>query len=336
MTHRQKNNQQVLKVVVTTVPFGAFDPTPMHLLENAKLNYLINPLGRKLRPEEVANVIGDADIVIAGTEPITTEVLDRCPNLKSICRVGIGLDNVDLIATRDRNIGVSYTPDGPSPAVAELTIGLMIDLLREITKSDRDIRNGFWFRQAGRRLSNCTVGIIGCGRIGGMVINHLNGGFPGIKILANDIRRRPELDEKVTWSDKKTIYEQCDVISVHVPLTTETKNMITALEISLMSSQAVLLNTARGGVINEMDILQALEKRKIKAAAIDTFEEEPYQGDLRNLEHSLLTCHLGSMTQDCRSLMEVEATQEAIRFARGEAFKSPVPQDDYDMAERLI
>lgn len=323
-----------LRAIVTTVPFGAVDPTPLKLIDAAGINLTINPLGRKLRPEEVAGVIGEADVVIAGTEPITAEVMDQCPNLKAICRVGIGLDSVDLLAARERGILVSYTPDGPSPAVAELTIGLMIDLLREVTKADRDIRAGTWFRKAGRRLSECTVGIIGCGRIGGGVIRHLSG-FPGVKILANDIRDVPELDDQVTWVDKETIYQECDVVSLHVPLTPDTLNMVTSKEIATFKPRAILLNTARGGVANEADVAGALRDGKLHGAAIDAFEEEPYEGELRDVETAVLTCHLGSMTEDCRARMEIEATEEAVRFAKGEPFATPVPEDEYEMAAQM-
>ena len=298
----------MMRAVITTVPFGTIDPEPLRLLQDAGVDYEINPLGRKLRPEEVAGVIGDADIVIAGTEPITAEVMDSCANLRAICRVGIGLDSVDLLAARERDIVVSYTPDGPSPAVAELTIGLMIDLLREITKADRDIRAGTWFRKAGRRLSECAVGVIGCGRIGGGVIRHLTGGFPGVRVLANDIREVPEIDELVTWADKDTIYSECDVISLHVPLTPETNNLIKAQEMARFKNGAILLNTARGGVVNEADLAAALGDGSLRAAAIDAFEEEPYEGDLCQRETAVLTCHLGSMTEDCRARMEIEAT----------------------------
>jgi len=324
-----------MKVIATTVPFGAVSPRPKQLLDAAGVIWEINPLGRKLRPEEVASVISDADIVIAGTEPITAKVMDKCSNLKAICRVGIGLDNVDLLAARKRNIVVSYTPDGPSPAVAELTIGLIIDLLRGVTKADRDIRAGVWVRKTGRRLAECTVGVIGCGRAGGGVVRHLAGGFSGIKILANDIRSVPELDGLVTWVDKLRIYKECDVISLHVPLTPETLNLISANEIAVFKEGAVLLNTARGGVVNEADLVTALRSGNLCAAAVDAFEEEPYEGALRDLDNVVLTCHLGSMTEDCRARMEIEATEEAVRFTQGIPFVTPVPEDEYVMSECL-
>lgn len=324
-----------MKAVITTVPFGAVNPKPFQLLEDAGVTFEINPLGRKLRSEEVAGVIGDADIVIAGTEAISAEVMDTCTNLKAICRVGIGLDSVDLLAARKRGIGVAYTPDGPSAAVGELTVGLMIDLLREVSKADRDIRAGVWFRRAGRRLSTCAVGVIGCGRIGGRVVHHLSGGFPGVKILANDIRPVPELDGLVQWAEKSEIYKACDVISLHVPLTPDTLNLISSREISEFKDRAVLLNTARGGVVNEADLAESLRNGTLSAAAVDAFEEEPYTGELRALDNAVLTCHLGSMTEDCRARMEIEATEEAVRFSLGKPFVTPVPEEEYDMAQRL-
>ncbi len=323
-----------MKVIITTVPFGVISPRPFDLLKEGVSEFSINPFNRKLRPEEVAGVIGDADIVIAGTEPITSEVMDLCPNLKSICRVGIGLDSVDLLAARARGIDVSYTPDAPSPAVAELTLGLMIDLLRGISKADRDIRTGTWLRTAGRRLSESCIGIIGCGRIGGQVIEHIRGGFPSARILANDIVDVLNLNNSVEWVSKEQIYRECDIISLHVPLTPETKNLISAEEFQKFKTGALLLNTARGGIVNEHELVNALRNGSLQAAAIDAFEEEPYTGKLRDIGNVVLTCHLGSMTQDCRAQMEIEATEEAVRFHQGAPFINPVPEAEYVLAAR--
>ena len=323
-------------IFISTIPFGEIDPEPIRLMKDAGLEFSINALGRKLQPDEVAGVYGDNAIIIAGTEPITREVMAACPNLKAICRVGIGLDGIDLTEARARDIAVSYTPDAPSAAVAELTVGLMVDLLRNISGADREIRGGTWQRRAGRRLSLCKVGIIGAGRIGGQVIRHLSGGFPGIEILGNDIEPNASLDGSVTWTDKETIYRECDVISLHVPLTPETENMIQTAELALFKPDAVLVNTARGGIVNERDLAQALRDGTLARAAFDVFSEEPYQGELTELENIVLTCHLGSMTQDCRARMEIEATQEAIRFVRGEAFHTPVPEAEYGLALKRI
>lgn len=321
-----------MKALVTTVPFGTIDDTPLRLMAEAGVELVINPLGRKLKETEVAEALRGFPVVIAGTEVINAQAMQDNPQLKAICRVGIGLDSVDLQAARRFGIAVSYTPDGPSPAVAELTVGLIIDLLRGVGPADRGLRRGQWNRHTGRRIAGSTIGVIGVGRIGRRVIRHLQGGFVGVRILANDVIPDPTLDA-VEWVDKNTLYRQSDVITLHLPLAADTRNLITVRELSVMKPGAVLINTARGGIVNEADLAEVLRRGPLSAAAVDVFCEEPYQGELAGLENALLTCHMGSMTSDCRVRMEVEATREAIRFLQGLPFTSPVPDAEYVNAE---
>lgn len=321
-------------VIITTVPFSSIDPAPEQALVEAGTGYRINPLGRKLRPEEVAGMIRGHRALIAGTEPLTAEIMDSCPDLEVICRVGIGLDSVDLHAARERNIAVSYTPDGPSPAVAELAVGLMADLLRGISRADRTVRNNGWDRIAGRRLSLCTVGIIGAGRIGSRVLRHLAGGFPGIRLLATDPdpRARAAVGDLpgLVWTDMQTILAEADIVSLHIPLSARTRGLVGRKELAAMRPDAVLLNTARGGIVDESALAEALAGNVIAAAAVDVFEQEPYSGPLQALENVTLTCHMGSMTQDCRAKMEIEATRDAIRFLSGQPLQNPVPESEYE------
>ena len=175
-----------MKVLITTVPFADKNKLPLRLLEKKGIEYLINPLNKKLTEDELANMVTDFDVIIAGTEQITAKVMDKAKNLRMISRVGIGLDSVDLLAARDRDIVVSYTPDAPAPAVAELTIGIMLTLLRSAHVSNSQMHFGQWHRFFGRRLSKVTIGIIGIGRIGQGVLEHLKG-FGNPKILVNDV-----------------------------------------------------------------------------------------------------------------------------------------------------
>jgi len=172
------------KALITTVPFADKNRLPLELLEKANIDYLINPLNKKLTEDELTEMVSDFDVIIAGTEPITKKVMDAATNLKMISRVGIGLDSVDLLEAEKRGIVVSYTPDAPAPAVAELTVGLMLTLLRSVQLSNMEMHNGKWHRFFGRRLSEITVGIIGVGRIGTGVIEHLKG-FGSVNILLN-------------------------------------------------------------------------------------------------------------------------------------------------------
>ena len=319
------------RVLITTVPFGEVDRRPLELLESEGIEYVVNPIGRRLRVEELADMIADFDVVIAGTEPIMAEVMDRGSRLRLISRVGIGLDSVDLQAARQRGILVSYTPDAPAPAVAEMTMGLILSLLRSLAQTDRAMRGGVWHRIVGRRLSELTVGVVGVGRVGKRVIRHLQGFAPGI--LANDLA--PDLEfgaaHAIRWVDKETIYKEADVITLHLPLTPLTRHMITRRELDAMKPDAVLINTSRGGIVNEHDLAQALKGGRLGGAALDVFAQEPYSGELVTVENCLLTCHMGSMARDCRAKMELEATEEAVRFLKGEPLRLLVPEDEYLM-----
>lgn len=321
------------RLFVSTAPFCQFDPRPREWLDEAGIEVVENSVGHRLTESDLINIIGEFDYLIAGTEPLTARVFEHAKRLKLIARVGIGLDSVDLIAAREAGIVVSYTPDAPSPAVAELAIGLMIDLLRQVTAADRELRSGYWGRHMGRRLSQCSVGVIGTGRIGTRVIRHLQGGFPGVKILANDLEPDTELDG-VVWLNKPEIYQSADIITLHVPLTNKTRHMISDQELAMIRAESFLINTARGGIVDETALFRALDNGQIAGAAIDTFLDEPYSGPLTQHPKALLTCHMGSMTQDCRSRMEIEATQEVLRHQKGEPQMSEVPDAEYLLAQQ--
>lgn len=317
------------RALITTVPFGEVDRRPLTLLEAEGIEYVINPIGRRLRPEELAEMVDDVDVLIAGTEPITAEVMDRAPRLRLISRVGIGLDSVDLLAARQRGILVSYTPDAPAPAVAEMTMGLILSALRSLAQANRAMREGVWHRFIGRRLAGLTVGVIGVGRVGKRLIRHLQGFGP--KILANDLEPHLEFGaaHNVQWAEKETIFKEADVITLHLPLTPLTRHLIARRELELMKPDAVLINTSRGGMVDEHELAQALKQGRLGAAALDVFAQEPYSGELMTLENCLLTCHMGSMSKDCRAQMELAATEEAIRFFRNEPLRLLVPESEY-------
>ncbi len=321
------------KVLITTIPFADKDRLPLELLENANIDYLINPLGKKLTEDELAELITDFDVVIAGTETISAKVMDRATNLKMISRVGIGLDSVDLVAAKERGITVSYTPDAPSAAVAELTIGLIFSLLRSIHVSNSQLHEGKWNRLFGRRLSEVTLGIIGLGRIGGRVLRRTKP-FGTPRLLVNDIdhsKRSELLDFKLDWVSKEKIYEEADIITIHTPLTGATKNMVTKEHLLKMKKDAIIINTARGGIVNEQDLYEVMSSGHLSGAAIDVFEKEPYDGKLSEIERCILTAHMGSMSNDCRTRMEIEATEDAVRFLTEKKLERAVPQEEYDV-----
>lgn len=319
-----------MKVLITTVPFGDKNSLPLELLQQCNVDFLINPLGKKLTEDELAGMIADFDVLIAGTELITEKVMSNAPKLKMISRVGIGLDGVDLQAAQRRGIKVSYTPDAPAPAVAELTIGLMISLLRSVQIANSQMHSGQWHRYFGKRIADCTVGIIGVGRIGTRVINRL-AAFGTPRLLVNDMVSNKELGRKfkVEWVDKETIYRESDIITLHLPLSKATKNMIGRKELLMMKPDAAIINTSRGGIINEDALYDVMLDGHLNGAAIDVFVNEPYSGDLAQIERCILTAHMGSMSIDCRTRMEIEATEEVVRLIKGEKLISEVPEAEF-------
>ena len=321
-----------MKVLITTVPFGEKNREPLNALESHNIEYLINPLNKKLTEDELLSLVADFDVIIAGTEQISDRIMEKASNLKMISRVGIGLDSVNLLAAKKRNIQVSYTPDAPAPAVAELTIGMMLMLLRSVHVSNSQMHSGEWYRFFGRRLSEVTIGIIGVGRIGQGVLEHLKG-FGSPKILINDTSVKDDISNRfnVEWSTKEGIYKQSDIVSLHLPLTGKTKNMIKRNHLFSMKKDAIIINTSRGGIINESDLYEVMQSGHLSGAAIDVFDNEPYSGDLKNIERCLLTAHMGSMSIDCRTRMEIEATEEAVRFLTGKTLKGLVPEEEYEV-----
>ncbi len=324
------------KALITTVPFGEKNRLPLDLLEDAGIKYTINPHNQKLTEGQLESLVDDHDIIIAGTEVISTKVMDQASNIKFISRVGIGLDGIDLLEAKRRGIAISYTPEAPAPAVAELTICLMLALLRSVHVSNAQMHRGEWNRIQGRRIAEVTVGIIGAGRIGARVLRRIKP-FGTPRILVNDIMPNLELGQaaKIEWVPKEQIYREADIISLHLPLTRLTQNMIGSKQLQSMKPDAMIINTSRGGIINEDALYEVLISGHLGGAALDVYSTEPYAGNLAKVDRCLMTSHMGSMSKDCRARMEIEAVEEAVRFVNGEPLKNEVPQAEYDLQKRM-
>lgn len=300
------------KILITTSSFDLDNNTILKALLNEGYEIVLNPYGRRLRSEEVLGLMDD-DVVgmIAGVEPLTREVLEQAANLKVISRCGIGTNNVDLEAARALGIVVNNTPDAPTQAAAELTIGLMLDLLRKISQADKNIRNDKWKPLMGNLLSGKTVGIIGYGRIGRRVSEILPG-F-GAKPIFFDPHVTKGVGGFERASSMAELLSSADIVSLHVPYSTETHYLINSNTLSLMKRGSYLLNVSRGGLINESDLLAALESGLLAGAALDTFEDEPYLGPLRELPQVVMTAHMGSYARESRVQMEAEAANNLVK-----------------------
>jgi len=284
----------------------------MELLVEAGIEAVMNPHHRKLTAEEVVELASGCDGIIAGVEPLTAEVMDRLPQLRCISRVGVGLQNVDLQAAAARGVVVRNTPDGPTSAVAELTIGLAFAVLRRIPLADRNLRKGVWKKEMGRLLQRKQVGIIGLGRIGRLVAEKfLN---LGCEVCATD----PAPDESwlkehpVTLLPLEALLRRSDIISLHLTYEPGGGPLIGEAEIKLMKDGAYLLNLARGEVVDEEALYRALSNGWIAGAALDVFMDEPYRGRLTELDQVVLTPHLGSYAREGRLRMEVQAVENLL------------------------
>lgn len=313
-----------MKVYVSTHPFGSTSPLPMRLIAENGFELRVNPYGRKITSPELAHEIQESEILIAGTEKITEEVLKNAPKLKLISRVGIGLDGIDFALCKRYGVRVTYTPDAPTMAVAELCVGLILDLARKISSTNHALKQGIWDRHMGMLLYGKTVGILGMGRIGKSLIHLLSSFHVQFKVYDS----APDLAfgrlYNVAFVSKQEIFHQSDIVSINVPLKEDTLNYITFEDLKQMPKHALLINTARGGIVNEADLYMALSQHMIAGAAIDVFEEEPYRGSLITLDNCILTCHMGASTIDSRTDMEVQALQEAILFKRHQSLKNEV------------
>jgi D-3-phosphoglycerate dehydrogenase len=218
------------RVLITPTPFAAVDQRPLEMLSALGVDYLVNPLGAKPTEEQLLEFVEDVDAIIAGTEPITDRVMANAPRLRLISRLGVGLDNVDLDAARRRSIAVSYTPAAPVPAVAEMTIGMMLVLLRSLHVSNARMHKGEWSRIIGRRISEVTIGVVGVGPIGTMVLRYLSA--LGVSdVLLHDVNPDPCLTDNVPglafeWVTLDRLLAVSDVVTLHLPLTESTKNLV--------------------------------------------------------------------------------------------------------------
>jgi len=305
------------RILLATYPLGATGKKPLKLLEQTGWELVFNPHQRRLKPHDVTDLLQDIDGVIAGTESYNSETLRNANRLQVISRVGIGLDSVDLKHCRDNNIQVTYTPDAPSQAVAELTVANILNLLRHIHQSDRSVREGAWNRFVGRLVQETTIGVIGVGRIGSRVIRLLEPFHP--TIMANDIDPNVYGTQmpNTKWCPAEDVIRKADVITLHIPLNIENHYFLNRDMISQMKTGAFLINTSRGRIVDTEALTDALVQNHLGGAALDVYENEPYEGPLTKFDNVVLTAHIASSARQSRYLMELGAVEDCIRVLNG-------------------
>lgn len=305
-------------VQITTSTFGKAGSKPIDYLNSKGITFKTNPFGRRLTEQEAVEVISGAKGVIAGTEPLTEDVLSKLPDLEIISRCGTGLNNVDLDAAKKFGIKVFNTPTIHVDAVAELALTGTLSSLRKIVKNDRTVRTGEWKKGMGNSLYDKSIGIIGFGKVGRRFCELL------LPFTSNLFFYDPYLENnssefngiKRLKIDK--LFEVSDIISLHVPYTEENHHMIDSDNLNLMKKNVTIVNTSRGGLINEEDLYKFLRDHPEAGAYLDVFETEPYHGKLSELENVILSPHVGTSTRETREQMELEASMNLINALENE------------------
>lgn len=277
----------------------------------------------ELKGKELIFFLEQSTCAIIGKEKINRELLSNSPKLKFISKYGVGTDNIDFEACDKFGVKV-FTQEGTnSLSVAELCLNLMLSCLRKTALADRRVREGHWNKYIGRQLTGLTVGIIGCGHVGTELIRLLE---PfRCKLLLNDIKDISELCEKTRGQETslEELLSTCDIISLHVPLTKLTKDIINTDSLQKMQKNAILINTSRGKVVKQKDLLRALNYGTIAAAALDVFEEEPLLpgSPLFQFDNLVISTHIGGSTQESILAMGQGAIDGVETYLRANQLK---------------
>jgi D-3-phosphoglycerate dehydrogenase len=275
--------------------------------------------GAPLRADEVVGLLQGVSAVVASSEPYTREVLESAPGLRVIARAGVGYDAVDVAAATERGIAVTITPGTNQDAVAELTFALLLGVAKHLTANHAAIRAGRWPRSPTVPVRGRTLGVAGLGRIGQAVA--LRGLAFGMRVLAYDpVPNRAFADRHgVTLVPLDRLLTESDFLSLHVPLMPETRHLINRRTLAQMKPTAYLINTARGGLVCEADLLDALRNRRLAGAGLDVFETEPPgKNPLFELDNVVMSPHVGGVDSQSMSDMAVSAAEAIVGLSKGE------------------
>jgi D-3-phosphoglycerate dehydrogenase len=304
------------KIFVALSTFGEYGCAPVDLLKDSGFPYSINPLGKRLQREEIIEMGGDAEGIIAGVEPYDSHVLDRLPKLRVISRCGVGIDNIDLGRAESLGISVLNTPDVVVQPVAELTVAMILDLTRRLSYHTGLMRRKIWQKKAGNLIAAKKIGIVGLGRIGKRVadfMRRLDADVCGTDPVPDSEWGRRSGVKLVSFEE---LLRSADVVTIHVSDSKEHPFRMGASEFALMKEGALIVNVSRGSYLDEDALCRTLQSGRLGGAALDVFPREPYAGRLCDLENVIMTPHIATLTEESRFEMELEATRNLIAFMR--------------------
>jgi len=322
-------NLKDCRVLVTPTSYGKNDPRLKSDLEALVGEVIYNPTGKPLISADLIRLLPGVDGYIAGLDGINRAALQASDRLKVIARYGVGVDNVDLAAAREKGIVVTITPGANSVSVAELTIGLLLSLARRIPEAANAARKGEWPRLNGLTLEGKTIGLLGLGAIGKQVAQRLTG-FD-CRVLAYDPIVDPEFAARyaVSLLPLEEVLPQADFVSLHMPLLPETRGLVNTEFIRKMKPGAYLINTARGELVEEAALAAAIKDKRLRGAALDVFSQEPPNPDhpLLNLPEVIVTPHCASHTDGATNAMGWMALHDCLAVLRGEPPKYPIMEN---------
>jgi D-3-phosphoglycerate dehydrogenase len=307
------------RVLVTPNSYGKYNPDLKTTLEHQVASVTYNTTGKPMSSAQLAELLPGVHGFIAGLDTIDRNALQAADSLRVIVRYGVGIDRVDLEAAREKGIIVSNTPGANAASVAELALGMMLMLARQIPTAQKLLREGEWPRLPGITLANKTIGIIGLGAIGKQLARRLSA-F-GCRLIASD--PYPDIpfakQHHIDLVDLDALISSSDVISLHVPVLPETRGMVDKAFIARMKPGAFLINTSRGEIVDESALLKGLDSGRIRGAALDAFQKEPPDRDNPLLSHSRVICtpHLGAQTDGSTNNMGEMALNECLRVLAG-------------------
>ena len=302
------------KILTTPRSYGRDNPDLFLDLEKAGYEVVRNTTGGILERDQIKELISDCAGVIIGVDPLDAGVLACAPKLRAISKYGVGVDNIDLDYCREHDIRVSRTVGANSEAVADYAMALMLAVARRLTVIDEKCRRMDWGKLTTRDVSHSTLGLFGLGAIGRLVA-HRAQGF-GMRVIAYDVFWDEDYAtaNRIEYADPDTVFSTADFVSLHMPLTPETTGFVGERELSLMKPDAILINTARGGLVDENALLKALQEKRIYGAGLDAFAHEPPEDKAwLELDNVVLGSHCAASTQGATWNMGRMATDNLLR-----------------------
>jgi len=314
-----------MKILVTPRSFASASDKPMKMLTEKGYVIQLNDSGRPYKKEEMLNLVSDIDGIIIGIDELSAEIIERANKLKVISKYGTGLDNIDINIATEKKITVTNTPTANVDAVADLTFGLILSLARRIPEADRKTKSSKWEKITGKSVWEKTLGIIGLGKIGRQVVKRAQGFKMNILVYELIKDEKFAQNYNIKYVNLEELLQKSDYITIHIPLNDTTRHMIDHKELEQVQAGSFLINTSRGGIVNEEALYNALKNKKLRGAALDVYVNEPPQkSPLMELDNIIMTPHIGAYTEEAIENMGIQAAQNLIDVLEGREPQSRV------------